>query len=56
VIALNEGEQTVDQLRELEEANRQKLDWMQANTPEAFDKFYTAFSNAIERATKREAA
>lgn len=55
-IDLNESEKTVDQLRELEEANRQKLDWMQSNAPEAFDKFYTAFTNAIERATKREAA
>lgn len=56
VVSLNESEKTIAELRELEEENRQKLDWMQANTPEAFDKFYTAFSNAIERATKREAA
>jgi hypothetical protein len=55
-IDLNESEKTVDQLRDMEETNRQKLDWMQSNVPEAFDKFYTAFTNAIERATKREAA
>ena len=56
VVAMNEGELSIDQLREIEEENRQKLDWMQGNTPEAFDKFYGAFSNALERATKREAA
>lgn len=56
VVDLNESEKTIDQLRDLEEENRQRLDWMQSNTPEAFDKFYTAFQNAIERATKREAA
>ena len=56
VVNLNEREWSVDDLRALEEENRTKLDWMQGNTPEAFDKFYTAFSNAIERASKQEAA
>lgn len=56
IVILNESEKSIDELRALEEENRNKLDWMQGNTPAAFDKFYTAFSNAIERATKREAA
>jgi hypothetical protein len=56
VIKMNESELTIDALREIEEENRVKLDWMQGNMPEQFDKFYGAFSNALERATKREAA
>lgn len=53
VVKMNESEMSIAELRGLEGANREKLDWMQGETPEAFDKFYTAFNNALQRAMLR---
>lgn len=56
VVDLNESEKTLNELRTIEDENRQKLDWMQQNAPDAFSKFDHAFQNALARAMKREAA
>lgn len=55
VVELNERDGGVDYLRKVEEDNRARLDWMQSYTPEAFDKFYTAFNLCLERSMKRDA-
>ena len=54
VVEFNERDGGADYLRKVEEDNRAKLDWMQSHTPEAFDKFYTAFNLCLERSMKRD--
>lgn len=55
VVEFNERDGGIDYLRKVEEDNRARLDWMQSHTPEAFDKFYTAFNLCLERSMKRDA-
>jgi hypothetical protein len=53
VVKMNESELSIAELRKLEEDNRERIDWMQGELPEQFDRFYNVFNLAIERAMKR---